>query len=51
MASSSTAIQAEAFPDGTKDYVPLRKRNYDIKKPRKPPPPPRRFSESPAIVC
>lgn len=37
MASPSTAVQAEAFPDGTKDYVPLRKRNYDIKKPRKPP--------------
>jgi stearoyl-CoA desaturase (delta-9 desaturase) len=33
MASSSTAVQAEAFPDGTKDYVPLRKKNYDIKKP------------------
>ncbi|KAK0751036.1 hypothetical protein B0T18DRAFT_320288 [Schizothecium vesticola] len=33
MASSSAAVQAEAFPDGTKDYVPLRKRNYDIKKP------------------
>lgn len=39
MASSSTAVQAEAFPDGTKDYVPLRKRNYDIKKPRKLPQP------------
>lgn len=35
MASSSTAIQAEAFPDGTTDFVPLRGKKYDLKKPRK----------------
>ena len=35
MASSSSAVpQAEAFPDGTTDYVPLRKKTYDIRKPR-----------------
>ncbi|KAK1766746.1 hypothetical protein QBC33DRAFT_587981 [Phialemonium atrogriseum] len=35
MASSSSSgpVQAEAFPDGTSDYVPLRKKNYDPKKP------------------
>jgi len=32
MASSSTFVQAEAFPDGTTDYVPARKK-YDPKKP------------------
>lgn len=26
--------QAETFPDGTTDHVPLRKKNYDIRKPR-----------------
>ncbi|KAK4134421.1 hypothetical protein BT67DRAFT_318503 [Trichocladium antarcticum] len=31
--SSSAAPQAEAFPDGTTDYVPLRKKTYDIRKP------------------
>lgn len=34
MASSSSAVpQAEAFPDGTTDHIPLRKKNYDIRKP------------------
>jgi len=35
MASSSSAVQAEAFPDGTTDFVPLRGKKYDLKKPRK----------------
>jgi stearoyl-CoA desaturase (delta-9 desaturase) len=37
MASSSSEVpvaQAETFPDGTTDHVPLRKRTYDIRKPR-----------------
>lgn len=37
MASSSSKVpvaQAETFPDGTTDHVPLRKKNYDIRKPR-----------------
>jgi stearoyl-CoA desaturase (Delta-9 desaturase) len=38
MASSSSDVkvpvaQAETFPDGTTDHVPLRKRTYDIRKP------------------
>jgi stearoyl-CoA desaturase (delta-9 desaturase) len=33
MASSSAAAQAEAFPDGTTDYVPLRKSKTDLRKP------------------
>ena len=33
MASTSTAIQAEAFPNGTTDYKPLRSKTYDPKKP------------------
>ncbi|KAK4450672.1 acyl-CoA desaturase [Podospora aff. communis PSN243] len=33
MASSSAAVQAEAFPDGTTDYVPLRKSKTDLRKP------------------
>jgi len=33
MASSSTPVQAEAFPDGTTDFVPLRGKKYDLKKP------------------
>ncbi|KAJ4414638.1 stearoyl-CoA 9-desaturase [Gnomoniopsis sp. IMI 355080] len=38
MASSTSAgkmaqTQASAFPDGTTEYVPLRKKNYDMKKP------------------
>lgn len=38
MASSTSAgkmaqAQASAFPDGTTEYVPLRKKNYDMKKP------------------
>src|SRR3569833_167990 len=37
MASSSSssappAVQAEAFPDGTTDFKPLRSRSYDIRK-------------------
>ncbi len=38
MASSSSSVpvaQAETFPDGTTDYVPIRKKNYDIRKPRR----------------
>ncbi|KAL2258450.1 hypothetical protein VTK26DRAFT_8230 [Humicola hyalothermophila] len=31
--SSSAVPQAEAFPDGTTDHIPLRKKNYDIRKP------------------
>jgi len=38
MASSSAAVQAEAFPDGTTDYVPLRGKKADLRKPRKSPP-------------
>jgi hypothetical protein len=38
MASSSSSkvpvAEAETFPDGTTDHVPLRKKNYDIRKPR-----------------
>lgn len=36
MASTTTpssAKQASAFPDGTTEYIPLRKTNYDPKKP------------------
>ncbi|KAK3324167.1 hypothetical protein B0T19DRAFT_223907 [Cercophora scortea] len=33
MASSSTPVQAEAFPDGVTEYVPLRGKKYDLKKP------------------
>jgi stearoyl-CoA desaturase (Delta-9 desaturase) len=36
MASTSVdvqATQAAAFPDGTTDHVPLRKKQYDIRKP------------------
>ena len=33
MESSSAAIMAEAFPDGTTDYVPLRKQKVDPRKP------------------
>jgi hypothetical protein len=36
MASSSSSPpvpQADAFPDGTTDYVPVRKKNYDSRKP------------------
>ena len=32
--SSSAVPTAEAFPDGTTDHIPLRKKNYDIRKPR-----------------
>lgn len=38
MASSSSSVpvaQAETFPDGTTEYVPMRKRNYDTRKPRR----------------
>lgn len=31
--SSSAVPKAEAFPDGTTDHIPLRKKNYDIRKP------------------
>ncbi|AEO66985.1 767ff969-1030-495c-8f3a-8f34f4ba314a [Thermothielavioides terrestris] len=31
--SSSAVPQAEAFPDGTTDHIPLRKKAYDIRKP------------------
>ncbi|KAK3687529.1 hypothetical protein B0T22DRAFT_130980 [Podospora appendiculata] len=31
--SSSTPVQAEAFPDGVTEYVPLRGKKYDLKKP------------------
>ncbi|KAK5651557.1 hypothetical protein OQA88_11922 [Cercophora sp. LCS_1] len=31
--SSSPVVQAEAFPDGTTDYVPLRSRKQDLRKP------------------
>ncbi len=34
MASSSTPLQAEAFPDGTTEYVPIRGKKYDVRKPR-----------------
>ena len=37
MASSSAAVQAEAFPDGTTDYVPLRGKKADLRKPRRSP--------------
>ncbi|KAK0619846.1 delta-9 acyl-CoA desaturase [Immersiella caudata] len=30
--SSAAAVQAEAFPDGTTDYVPLRKQKVDLRK-------------------
>ncbi|KAK3369027.1 hypothetical protein B0T24DRAFT_595816 [Lasiosphaeria ovina] len=34
MASSSSAyVQAEAFPDGVTEYVPLRNKKYDMRKP------------------
>ena len=33
--SSASAVQAEAFPDGTTDYVPLRLKKYDARKTRK----------------
>lgn len=33
MASSSSSMQAEAFPDGTTDFVPLRTQKYDLRKP------------------
>jgi stearoyl-CoA desaturase (delta-9 desaturase) len=31
--SSSSAVQADVFPDGTTDYKPLRSQKYDTKKP------------------
>ncbi|KAH8889698.1 acyl-CoA desaturase [Thozetella sp. PMI_491] len=31
--ASSSALQAEAFPDGTTDYVPIRGKKYDMRKP------------------
>jgi len=34
MASSSTPAEAEAFPDGTTDYIPLRKGKFDTRKAR-----------------
>lgn len=37
MASSTSKVpvaQAETFPDGTTDHVPLRKKTYDLRKPR-----------------
>jgi hypothetical protein len=38
MASSSSSkvpvAEAETFPDGTTDHIPLRKKNYDVRKPR-----------------
>jgi stearoyl-CoA desaturase (Delta-9 desaturase) len=33
MSSSSSAVQAEAFPDGTTDYKPLRSQRLDAKRP------------------
>ena len=33
MASSSTPAQAEAVPDGTTDFKPLRSKGYDMRKP------------------
>lgn len=32
MSSSSSAVQAKAFPDGTTDYVPLRGKKADVNK-------------------
>ena len=37
MASSTSKVpvaQADTFPDGTTDHVPLRKKTYDLRKPR-----------------
>jgi len=31
--ASSSSVQAEAFPDGTTDFKPLRSKQYDLRKP------------------